>query len=385
MIQAATARAARLFRSEIAPGVILIAAAAAALIVANSGLGPAYLGLLKTYVGPLSVAHWISDGLMAVFFLHVGLEVKRELSDGELATWRQRRLPGVAALGGIVAAALIFAAINWSEPANMRGWAIPTATDIAFALGALSLVGSRAPLSLKVFLNSVAVLDDIAAIAIIALVYTAGIAAPMLALALLCLVGLFLLNRRGVSALWPYLGLGALMWWFTLQSGVHATLAGVALAAAIPAHAPAGGHSMLERLEHGLGPWVAFAILPLFAFANAGVSLEGVNLASLAQPLPLGIAAGLFLGKQIGVFLSVYASAKLGFAAPPAGASWAQVYGVALLCGIGFTMSLFIGLLAFPSEDGVAEAVKIGVLTGSIASAALGLIVLFGSAGGRRR
>ncbi|MBC8048874.1 MAG: Na+/H+ antiporter NhaA, partial [Chitinophagales bacterium] len=299
---------------------------------------------------------------------------KREIIDGELSTWSQRILPGIAAAGGIIVPALIFSALNWNDDQAMAGWAIPTATDIAFALGILLLLGSRIPVALKVLLTTIAVLDDLVAIAIIALFYTADLSMAMLGLAGVALVGLLLLNRSGISALWPYLVTGLVLWFFVLQSGVHATLAGVALAVAIPFKS--GTRSPLLRLEHAIQPWVAFLILPVFAFANAGVSLAGLTFSSLAGPLTLGIAAGLFLGKQIGILGSVWLAEKTGLAARPEGVSWAQIYGVALLCGIGFTMSLFIGLLAFSTSDTLQDATKIGVLMGSVVSAILGYLVL---------
>jgi NhaA family Na+:H+ antiporter len=357
-------------------GIALLLATLAALIVANSAWSPAYDAMLKTYAGGLSIAHWINDGLMAVFFLLVGLELKRELLEGELSTWDQRILPGIAALGGIALPALIFVALNWGDPQALRGWAIPSATDIAFALGVLSLLGSRVPLALKVFLTTIAVLDDLAAIVIIALFYTADLSPAMLGLAGAAFAILVLLNRSGVLALWPYLLIGLALWAFVLKSGVHATLAGVALAMTIPFAARDGRPSPLLHLEHALQPWVAFLILPVFAFANAGVSLAGFSLGKLFEPLTLGIAAGLFAGKQIGIFAAIWLAEKSGLAARPDGASWMQVYGVALLCGIGFTMSLFIGLLAFGDDARMQDATKIGVLVGSLVSAVTGYGVL---------
>jgi Na+:H+ antiporter, NhaA family len=357
-------------------GIALLVATFAALIVANSAWSPAYDALLNTYAGGLSVAHWINDGLMAVFFLLVGLELKRELLDGELSTWDQRILPGIAASAGIALPALIFVALNVNDPQALRGWAIPSATDIAFALGVLSLLGPRVPLTLKVFLTTIAVLDDLAAIVIIALFYTAGLSPAMLGLAGGALVVLALLNRCGVLALWPYLLIGLALWAFVLKSGVHATLAGVALAMTIPFAAREGKPSPLLHLEHALQPWVAFLILPVFAFASAGVSLGDFTLGKLFEPLTLGIAAGLFLGKQIGIFGAVWLAEKSGLAPRPDGASWMQVYGVALLCGIGFTMSLFIGLLAFGDDAGMQAATKIGVLMGSFISALAGYAIL---------
>jgi NhaA family Na+:H+ antiporter len=360
-------------------GIALMIATAAALIVANSPLADTYNALRQSYAGPLSIEHWINDGLMAVFFLLVGLELKRELVAGELSTWEQRILPGLAASAGVALPALIFLAINWSNPQALRGWAIPTATDIAFALGVLSLLGSRVPLALKVFLTTIAVLDDLAAILVIALFYTADVSPAMLGLAGVAIAFLVGLNRSGTLALWPYLLGGLALWVFVLKSGIHATLAGVILAMTIP-FARNGGDvpasSPLLHLEHALQPWVAFFILPAFALANAGVSLGGLGAENLIEPLTLGIAAGLFLGKQIGIFSAVWLAEKTGLASRPDSASWAQIYGVALLCGIGFTMSLFIGLLAFGGSAEMQNATKIGVLGGSLLSAVAGYGVL---------
>ena len=369
-----------LLQSEAGGGIVLMVAAAAALAIANSPLAPAYFGVLKTYVGGLSILHWINDALMAVFFLLVGLEIKREFLDGQLSTWPRRILPGLAAAGGMAAPALIYVALNVSNAETLRGWAIPTATDIAFALGVLALLGSRVPVSLKVFLTALAIIDDLGAVAIIAAFYTANLALLWLGLAVLVLLVLAGLNRAGVERLWPYLALGAVLWFFVLKSGVHATLAGVALALTIPLR-PSPGRpddpaSPLHILEHALHPWVAFLIVPVFGFANAGVSLAGMSWAALLAPVPLGIAAGLFFGKQIGVFLTTWVAVKLDWADCPEDASWAQVYGVSLLCGIGFTMSLFIGLLAFPASPELQDAVKIGVLSGSVLSAVVGTLVL---------
>src|SRR5215207_4683099 len=369
-----------ILKSEAGSGLVLMAAAAVALAIANSPLAPAYFGVLKTYVGGLGILHWINDALMAVFFLLVGLEIKREFLDGQLSTWPRRILPGVAAAGGMLAPALIYVALNAGAPETIRGWAIPTATDIAFALGVLALLGSRVPVSLKIFLTALAIIDDLGAVAIIAAFYTADLALAWLGLAGLMLVALVGLNRTGIERLAPYLALGAALWFFVLKSGVHATLAGVALALTIPLR-PSPGRpddpaSPLHILEHALHPWVAFLIVPVFGFANAGVSLSGVSWTALLAPVPLGIAAGLFVGKQIGVFLTTWAVVKLDWADCPEDASLTQVYGVSLLCGIGFTMSLFIGLLAFPTAPELQDAVKIGVLSGSVCSALVGALVL---------
>jgi NhaA family Na+:H+ antiporter len=369
-----------LLTNEAAGGLVLMAAAALGLIVANSSGAQAYFTTLGAYLGPLSLLHWINDGLMAGFFLLVGLEIKRELLDGQLSTWRRRALPGLAAAGGMIAPALIYLAINAGTPETLRGWATPAATDIAFTLGVLALLGSRAPVSLKVFVTALAILDDLGAVLIIALFYTAQLSVIWLATAGAILAALAALNRLGVRRLWPYLALGLALWVCVLNSGVHATLAGVALAFVIPMDRskarPDPAASPLHRLEHALQPWVAFVVVPIFGFANAGVSLAGVGLADLAAPVTLGVAAGLFLGKQLGVFLFAWAAIGLKLAEAPPGAGLVQVYGVALLCGIGFTMSLFIGLLAFPESPLLQAQVKLGVLAGSGLSALAGALVL---------
>lgn len=360
--------------SETAGGNILMAVAVLALIVANSAAGPAYFSLLKQYVFGLSVLHWINDALMAVFFLLVGLEIKREFISGELSSWDRRALPAIAAVGGMVVPALVYVAINASTPETLSGWAIPAATDIAFALGILALAGKRVPMSLKVFLTALAIMDDLGAVIIIALFYTAELqlwALGGVAAVTALLIGL---NRVGVKALAPYLILGVGLWILMHESGVHATLAGVVLALTIPMSG--GDHSPLHKLEHALHKPVAFFIVPVFGFANAGVSLAGLSMETFTHPVTLGVAAGLFVGKQIGIFGSSWAAVKLKLASLPRDATWAQLYGVSLLCGVGFTMSLFIGLLAFPGRADWVEEVKIGVLTGSILSAIAGLLVL---------
>jgi len=330
-----------LLQGEAGGGLVLMAAAAIALAAANSPLAPSYFGVLKTYVGGLSILHWINDALMALFFLLVGLEIKREFLDGQLSTWSRRILPGIAAAGGMFAPALLYVALNTSTPATLRGWATPTATDIAFALGVLALLGSRVPVSLKIFLTALAIIDDLGTVAIIAAFYTENLSLAWLGLAGLTLVVLAGLNRAGVERLSCYLGLGTLLWVFVLKSGVHATLAGVALALTIPLR-PSPGRpddpaSPLHILEHASHSWVAYLIVPIFGFANAGVSLSGImSWAAVLAPVPLGIAAGLFVGKQIGVFLTTWAAVKLKWADGPEHASWTQVYGVSLLCGIGF-------------------------------------------------
>jgi Na+:H+ antiporter, NhaA family len=367
----------RFFDSEASGGIILMGVTIVALVTANSPAADAYFAILKTYVLGLSVLHWINDALMAVFFLLVGLEIKREFLDGQLSTWPRRVLPGIAALGGMIVPALIYVAVTWNEPVLIRGWAIPAATDIAFALGVLALLGSRVPTSLKIFLTALAILDDLG---IIALFYAGDLAFTMLGGAFVCILALIALNRLGVTKLLPYLAIGALLWLFVLKSGIHATLAGVALALTIPLHAnpkkTRAEDSPLHTLEHALQPWVAYAIIPIFGFANAGVSFEGLSFGSILAPLPLGIALGLFVGKQVGVYAFSELATRLGFADVPAGASRLQCYGVALLCGIGFTMSLFIGALAFPDRPELSDATKIGVLTGSVLSAIVGWLIL---------
>jgi Na+:H+ antiporter, NhaA family len=360
--------------SEAAGGLVLMGVAALALIIANSPLAERYFHALHVDLGGLSLLHWINDGLMAVFFLLVGLEIKREFQGGELASWSQRALPAIAALGGMAVPALVYVWLNRATPETLAGWAIPSATDIAFALGILALLGKRVPPSLKVFLAALAIIDDLGAVIIIAIFYTAQI--DMLALGGVAMITLALaaLNLAGAKRLEPFLLLGLALWYFMHRSGIHATLSGVVLALAIPGGASA--HSPMQRLEHGLHKWVAFLIVPVFGFANAGVSLTGVNLESLAEPVTLGIAAGLFIGKQIGVLAATRLAVASGITEAPRDASWLQVYGVSILCGVGFTMSLFIGLLAFPENDALGNMVKIGVLAGSLASGVLGALVL---------
>ncbi|TGQ65600.1 Na+/H+ antiporter NhaA [Mesorhizobium sp. M00.F.Ca.ET.186.01.1.1] len=367
--------------SEAAGGIVLMAAAALALIVANSPLSEPYFSALHAYLGPLSVSHWVNDGLMAVFFLLVGLEIKREMLDGQLSTWPRRVLPGIAAAGGMLVPALVYVAINRDNPAALSGWAIPTATDIAFALGVLSLLGSRVPASLKVFLTALAIIDDLGAVIIIAIFYTSGLSLAYLGAAFGVIAVLIVLNRMRVMSLVPYLVLGAVLWVLVLKSGVHATLAGVALALTIPLERASGighdlDHSPLHRLEHGLHKIVAFGIIPIFGFANAGVSLAGLSFGALIEPLTLGVAAGLVLGKLVGVFGSSALAIRFGLADLPAHAGWSHMIGISLLCGIGFTMSLFIGLLAFAGDVALQDAVKVGILAGSLVAALLGAAVL---------
>ncbi|MGM4932831.1 Na+/H+ antiporter NhaA [Tardiphaga sp. 1201_B9_N1_1] len=368
-----------LLTNEASGGIVLMFAAATALFVANTALAPHYFEVLNIKIAGFSVLHWINDGLMAVFFLLVGLEIKRELIEGQLAKWEDRILPGVAAMGGMVVPAVVYLAINGWSGATARGWAIPTATDIAFALGAIAILGRRVPVSLKIFLTALAILDDLGAITIIALVYTDALHLGWLLAAGGTLGLLAALTSSGQRSLWVFLLLGVFLWLFTLKSGVHATLAGVALAFTIPLppRIEGGkGERPLLVLEHFLRPWVAYLIVPIFGFANAGVSFAGLKLSVLTAPVTLGIAAGLFFGKQCGVFLATWLTVSLKLANRPAGASWLQVYGVALLCGIGFTMSLFVGLLAFPGDELLLNEVKIGVLLGSIAAGLAGIVVL---------
>lgn len=388
-----TAAFRRFFAGESAGGVALALAAAAALLLSNSAWGPAYDRFLHlpgelrlggdalVLAKPLVV--WINDLWMAVFFFLVGLEIKREFVAGELQSPRQAALPAVAALGGMLVPALIYAAINADDPVALRGWAIPSATDIAFAIGVLMLLGSRVPASLKVFLTAVAIIDDLGAIVIIAAFYTENLSLQALGGAAACIVVLVALNRRGVMRVDAYAAVGLLMWLFVLKSGVHATLAGVITALAVPMFRP-DGSSPLQDTEHALHPWVTFLILPTFAFCNAGVSFEGVTPATLLEPVTLGIAAGLVAGKAVGIFGATWLMVRLGAAEAPSEANWTQVLGIALLCGIGFTMSLFIGGLAFAGQDpGYEVRVKLGVLCGSLIAALLGSLVLWRAAASR--
>nr|WP_314092366.1 Na+/H+ antiporter NhaA [uncultured Shinella sp.] len=373
--------------AEASGGIVLMAVATLAIITANSALAENYFHILHVYIGPLSLQHWINDALMAVFFLLVGLEIKREMLDGQLSSWSRRILPGAAAAGGMAVPALVYLYFNWSDPAAARGWAIPTATDIAFALGVLSLFGSRVPASLKIFLAALAIIDDLGAVIVIALFYTAELNLMTLGAAALVLASLFLFNRVKVRVLWPYLVLGAVLWVLVFASGVHATLAGVLLALTIPLKLTPGtpeathNESPLHKLEHMLHKPVAFVIVPIFGFANAGVSFAGVSTGVFSEPLTMGVAAGLLVGKLFGVLGTVAILVKLKLADLPAQASWGQMTGVAFLCGIGFTMSLFIGLLAF-SDPAVQDHVKIGILMGSVAAGLLGALCL--AASGRR-
>jgi NhaA family Na+:H+ antiporter len=363
-------------RGPAAGGIVLIAAAVLAMIVANlPATRDGYAALLHHAIGPLSIHQWIDDGAMALFFLLVGLEIKRELLVGQLATPAARVLPFAAAAAGMVVPALVYLAIAGGVPGLARGWAIPAATDIAFAVGVMALLGPRVPVALKVLLTALAVVDDMGAVAIIALAYSHGLDIGALAAAAGVVAVMIAFNRRSVTALTPYLLLAALLWVCVLRSGIHATVAGVLAALTIPLAARAG-ESPLHRLEHALAPWVAFAIVPLFAFANAGVSLAGIGPAALVEPLVIGIAAGLFVGKQAGIMAAIWLADRLGLAARPAGASWRQVHGIALLGGIGFTMSLFIGQLAFPGDPLLGDRVKLGVLAGSLLAAIGGYLAL---------
>ncbi len=371
-------------RLEAAGGIVLMIAALAALVVANSPLGRLYLDFLEipgsVQVGALVIAKplllWVNDLWMAVFFFLVGLEIKREVCQGQLSTRADIALPAAAALGGMIVPGLLYALINWGSAANVKGWAIPTATDIAFALGILALLGRRAPMSLKVLLTAIAIIDDLGAIVVIAVFYTADLSALSLGLAAVAVAALVALNLLRVTHIAAYVLVGAVLWICVLKSGVHATLAGVITAFAIPLGAKdEHGRSLLTELEHLLHPWVAFLVLPMFAFANAGISLDGIGFASLAEPVTLGIALGLVVGKQIGIFLPIWACIRLHLVPMPAGANWMQLYALAILCGIGFTMSLFIGGLAFDSAEHKVF-VRLGVLAGSLVSAVAGFLLL---------
>ncbi len=367
---------------ETSAGIVLFIAALLAMIAVNSAFNPYYLAFLNIPVvvqfGALEIAKplslWINDGLMAIFFFLVGLEVKREILEGELSSFDKAALPAIAAVGGMAIPAAVFLYFNWNIDANINGWAIPAATDIAFALGVLALLGKHAPLSLKILLLAIAIIDDIGAIIIIALFYTAEVSSFSLILSAVGIVFLIVMNRLGVVRVAPYILVGTFLWICVLKSGVHATLAGVIAALSIPLNAK-DGTSPLKHLEHILHPWTAFLVLPIFAFANAGVSLAGLQLSDLFAPLALGIAAGLVIGKQVGVFGFMFIAAKLGIVRRPIGVSWMQLYGLACLTGIGFTMSLFIGNLAFVDPAQI-ETVKLGVISGSLVSGLLGYLLL---------
>ena len=368
---------------ETSGGIVLMIAAIFAMIIANTPLSANYDLILGTYIkvgiGNFEIAKpailWINDGLMAIFFFLVGLEIKREVLAGELSSFDKAILPIMAAIGGMAVPGIIFAIINWGTPENLNGWAIPTATDIAFALGILALIGSRAPISLKIFLLAIAIIDDLGAIVIIAIFYTSELSLSALSFSVIGFAAAVALNRMGVQRTAPYLLVGIVMWVFVLKSGVHATLAGVLIAFTIPLKTKNEDEALLYKMEHGLHPWVAFLILPVFAFANAGVNFTGIGIDDLLQPLTLGIAVGLFLGKQIGVFLATWIGVKSGIARLPENVSWKHVYGVACLTGVGFTMSLFIGSLAFTTAD-VMNSVRLGVVLGSVLSGIIGYLLL---------
>ena len=368
------------FKLEAASGLVLLISAAIALIISNSNFSSLYFETLQSYlfiginnIGlKMSLHHWINDALMAVFFFFVTLEIKREFINGELSSPKQALLPIIAAIGGMLVPALIYIYINFGNGDTINGWAIPSATDIAFSLGVLSLLGSRVPISLKVFLTALAIIDDLGAIIIIAFFYAGDLSIQYLSLLLLTFIALLILNKSGVKKFLPYLILGLILWFFTYQSGVHATISGVLLATVIPHRKKNKEYSLLTKIEHNISSYVAFGIMPLFALANAGVSLDGINLESLLSPVPLGIVLGLFVGKQIGVFLFSIIAIKLKIAQIPNNANWMSFYGVGILAGIGFTMSLFIGNLAFVENIEYIDSVKIGVLTGSLLSTLVG-------------
>jgi len=372
------------FRLEAASGLILLISAIIALIISNSSLSLLYFEILDKYIFiglnnyglKLSVLHWINDVLMAIFFFFVTLEIKREFIQGELSNIKQAILPIIAAIGGMLVPALIYVYINFANIETLNGWAIPSATDIAFSLGVLSLLGSRVPISLKVFLTALAIIDDLGAIVIIAFFYSGDLSVFNLSLMLVSFIGLLTLNKFGVKIFIPYLIIGILLWHFTHESGIHATISGVLLACTIPHRKKEKDFSLLIKLEHAISPYVAFGIMPLFAFANAGVSLDGVSFSSLLLPVPLGILLGLFVGKQLGVFLFSYVSIKLGFAQMPNNSNWIELYGVGILTGIGFTMSLFVGNLAFIENTQYIDGVKLGVLSGSLLSTLSGYFLI---------
>ena len=376
------------FKLEAASGLVLLFAAIIALFVSNSELASIYYDILNSYFAlgfgefklKLSVLHWINDVLMAIFFFLVSLEIKREFIQGELSNPKQASLPIIAAVGGMLVPALIYVAINFGNSETLKGWAIPSATDIAFSLGVLSLLGKRVPISLKVFLTALAIIDDLGAIVIIAFFYSGKIQAMYLILMLVSIIILIIFNRLNIRSFIPYLIVGIFLWDFTHSSGIHATIAGVLLALTIPhkdkKNESSHKNSMLIKLEHAISPYVAFGIMPIFAFANAGVSLEGLSIATLMNPVPLGILCGLFFGKQFGVFIFSYVSIKLKFAEMPNDSDWLKLYGVGVLTGIGFTMSLFVGNLAFVDTTEYLSGVKIGVLLGSLASTLFGYMLI---------
>jgi len=372
------------FQLEAASGLVLLIAAIIALVISNSTFSELYFSTLQQYlfVGinnfglKLSVHHWINDLLMAIFFFFVTLEIKREFIEGELSNLKKALLPIIGAVGGMVIPALIYVIINFENNITLNGWAIPSATDIAFSLGILSLLGSRVPISLKIFLTALAIIDDLGAILIIAFFYSGDLSISYLSLILISYIFLLILNKFGVKKFVPYFIVGTFMWFFTYKSGIHATIAGVLLATSIPHRVKDKGYSLLIKLEHAISPYVAFIIMPIFAFANAGVSLEGLSLLSLLQPVPLGILLGLFVGKQVGVMIFSFFAVKFGVAQMPNNSNWASLYGVSVLTGIGFTMSLFVGNLAFAENTQYIDGVKIGVLAGSLLSTLFGYFIL---------
>ncbi|MGR5453773.1 Na+/H+ antiporter NhaA [Vibrio alfacsensis] len=365
------------FKMESAGGILLVIAAAIAMTIANSPIGETYQAMLHTYVLGMSVSHWINDGLMAVFFMLIGLEVKRELLEGALKSKETAIFPAIAAVGGMLAPALVYVAFNAGDPEAISGWAIPAATDIAFALGIMALLGKRVPISLKVFLLALAIIDDLGVVVIIALFYTSDLSTTALVVGFIMTGVLFMLNSKNVTKLTPYMIVGAILWFAVLKSGVHATLAGVVIGFAIPLKGKKGEHSPLKHMEHALHPYVAFGILPIFAFANAGISLEGVSLAGLTSMLPLGIALGLLVGKPLGIFTFSWVAVKAGIAKLPQGVNFVHIFAVSVLCGIGFTMSIFISSLAFgnvsPEFDTYA---RLGILMGSTTAAIIGYALL---------
>ena len=372
------------FQLEAASGLVLLIAAIIALIISNSSLSQLYFYSLEQYIFiginsfglKLSVHHWINDALMAIFFFFVTLEIKREFIRGELSNLKKAMLPIIAAIGGMVIPALFYIYINFGNTETLNGWAIPSATDIAFSLGILSLLGSRVPISLKIFLTALAIIDDLGAILIIAFFYSGDLSINYLSLILISYISLLTLNKFGIKKFMPYLIIGIFMWFFTYKSGIHATIAGVLLATTIPHRIKDKDFSLLIKIEHAISPYVAFMIMPLFAFANAGVSLEGLSFSSLGMPVPLGILGGLFIGKQVGVMLFSFFAVKLGAAQMPDNSTWLSLYGVSVLTGIGFTMSLFVGNLAFADNIQYIEGVKIGVLAGSLLSTVFGYFLL---------
>jgi len=375
------------FKLESASGLVLLFAAIIALYISNSSFSDDYFKILKFYIVlgtenfglKLSVLHWINDVLMAIFFFLVSLEIKREFVQGELSNPKQALLPIIGAFGGMLVPALFYVFININDPDTLKGWAIPSATDIAFSLGVLSLLGKRVPISLKVFLTALAIIDDLGAIIIIAFFYSGNIEIQYLLLMLAAMTCLLILNKFKIAKFLPYFIVGIFLWNFTHQSGIHATIAGVLLALTIPHNIKNSKKSLLLKLEHSISPYVAFIIMPIFAFANAGVSLQGLNLSSLLMPVPLGIVCGLFFGKQIGVFVFSYLSVKFNYAEKPNNSNWLAFYAVSILTGIGFTMSLFVGNLAFAESTQYLDGVKIGVLAGSLLSTLCGYFLLLAS------